>query len=50
MQDLTNDLNTDQGFPSGTRPFFYHEVIDRDDGVVTVNEYYGMGKIFIFNI
>lgn len=45
MEDLTIDLNTDQGFPAGTRPFFYHEVIDRDDGVVTVNEYYGMGEL-----
>lgn len=45
MEDLTNDLSTDHGFPAGTRPFFFHEVIDRDDGVVTVNQYYDMGNI-----
>ncbi|RXG54804.1 Alpha-amylase [Armadillidium vulgare] len=43
IQDLTNDLNVDQGFPAGTRPFFYHEVIDRNDGAVTVQQYYGLG-------
>ena len=48
MQDLTRDLNTDQGFPAGTRPFFAHEVIDRNDGAVIVNEYYGMGKLFLY--
>nr|AWU67110.1 putative alpha-amylase [Crangon crangon] len=48
MMDLTNDLNSDQGFPAGTRPFFYHEVIDRNDGAVTVQEYYGMGRITEF--
>ena len=46
MQDLTSDLNTEQGFPSGTRPFFYHEVIDRNDGAVLVSDYYGLGKTF----
>ena len=44
MEDLTSDLNTDQGFPAGTRPFFYHEVIDRNDGAVTVDQYYGAGE------
>lgn len=44
MMDLTHDLNTDQGFPANTRPFFMLEVIDRNDGAVTVQEYYGMGK------
>lgn len=43
MMTLTSDLNTDQGFPAGTRPFFYHEVIDRNDGAVTVQEYYALG-------
>ncbi|KAL7644676.1 UNVERIFIED_CONTAM: hypothetical protein RMT77_004217 [Armadillidium vulgare] len=48
IQDLTNDLNVDQGFPAGTRPFFYHEVIDRNDGAVTVQQYYGLGRITEF--
>ncbi|KAK8405762.1 hypothetical protein O3P69_001926 [Scylla paramamosain] len=48
MMSLTSDLNTDQGFPANTRPFFYHEVIDRNDGAVTVQEYYGMGRITEF--
>ncbi|KAK3852672.1 hypothetical protein Pcinc_040753 [Petrolisthes cinctipes] len=48
MMTLTPDLNTDQGFPANTRPFFFHEVIDRDDGAVTVQEYYGMGRVTEF--
>ncbi|KAA0192642.1 hypothetical protein HAZT_HAZT001198 [Hyalella azteca] len=48
MMDLTNNLNTDQGFPANTRPFFYHEVIDRNDGAVTVQQYYGLGRITEF--
>ncbi|XP_047486576.1 alpha-amylase-like [Penaeus chinensis] len=48
MMDLTNDLNTAQGFPPSTRPFFYLEVIDRNDGAVTVQEYYGMGRVTEF--
>merc|ERR1711962_966849 len=48
MMDLTSDLNVDQGFPAGTRPFFFHEVIDRNDGAVLVSEYYGMGRVTEF--
>lgn len=49
MMDRTSDLNVDQGFPAGTRPFFFHEVIDRNDGAVLVNEYYGMGRVTEFH-
>ncbi|KAK8732749.1 hypothetical protein OTU49_006906 [Cherax quadricarinatus] len=48
MMDMTHDLNTDQGFPSNTRPFFMLEVVDRNDGAVTVQEYYGMGRVTEF--
>ncbi|XP_064112997.1 alpha-amylase-like isoform X2 [Macrobrachium nipponense] len=48
MMDMTHDLNTEQGFPAGTRPFFAHEVIDRNDGAVTVQQYYGLGRITEF--
>ncbi|MCL4141012.1 UNVERIFIED_CONTAM: hypothetical protein GTU68_028959, partial [Idotea baltica] len=48
MLDLTNDLNVDQGFPAGTRPFFYYEVIDQSNGAVTVDQYYGLGRVTEF--
>ncbi|KAK7085956.1 hypothetical protein SK128_005871 [Halocaridina rubra] len=48
VQDLLHDLNVDQGFPAGTKPFFAHEVIDRNDGAVTVQEYYGLGRVTEF--
>ncbi|CAL4138325.1 unnamed protein product, partial [Meganyctiphanes norvegica] len=48
MMDGTSDLNVSQGFPAGTRPFFSHEVIDRNDGAVIVNDYYGMGRVTEF--
>jgi hypothetical protein len=36
-------------FPSdGGRPFFYHEVIDQNDGAVRVNEYYPNGRVTEF--
>ncbi|XP_064112999.1 alpha-amylase-like isoform X2 [Macrobrachium nipponense] len=46
--ELTHDLNTEQGFPAGTRPFFAHEVIDLGNGAVTPQEYYGLGRITEF--
>lgn len=34
--------------PEGGRPFFYHEVIDQNDGAVRVNEYYELGYVTEF--
>ncbi|XP_071515964.1 alpha-amylase-like isoform X2 [Panulirus ornatus] len=48
MMDLTSDLNISHGFPHNTRPFFFQEVVDRKDGAVTVQEYYGLGRITDF--
>ena len=42
IQDRVKDL------PEGGRPFFYHEVIDQNDGVVRVNEYYELGYVTEF--
>ncbi|XP_050739705.1 alpha-amylase-like [Eriocheir sinensis] len=44
IQGLTNDLNTNAGFPAGTRPFFFHEVIDQGGEPITVNEYFSVGR------
>lgn len=42
IQRLTKDLS------DGGRPFFYHEVIDQNDGAVRVNEYYPNGRVTEF--
>ncbi|XP_052722542.1 alpha-amylase-like [Crassostrea angulata] len=42
IQDRVKDL------PEGGRPFFYHEVIDQNDGAVRVNEYYELGYVTEF--
>ncbi len=36
------------GFKAGSRPFFYHEVIDRNDGAVLVSEYFDLGWVTEF--
>ncbi|CAG0880034.1 unnamed protein product [Cyprideis torosa] len=41
-------LNVDQGFPAGSQFFVYQEVIDRNDGAVTVNEYFDTGLVTEF--
>eukprot|EP00095_Tigriopus_kingsejongensis_P000508 maker-scaffold367_size194084-snap-gene-0.49 protein:Tk00508 transcript:maker-scaffold367_size194084-snap-gene-0.49-mRNA-1 annotation:"hypothetical protein DAPPUDRAFT_64687" len=48
IQALLNPLNTKHGFKQGSLPFFVHEVIDRDDGVVRVQEYYDLGLVTEF--
>ncbi|XP_037799098.1 alpha-amylase-like [Penaeus monodon] len=44
IQGLTKDLSTAAGFPSGRRPFFFHEVIDQGGEPITVQEYFGVGR------
>lgn len=39
-----NTLPTDHGFPANSKLFIYQEVIDQNDGVVTVDQYYNTGK------
>ena len=48
IQNRLNDLNTAQGFAPGSQPFFIHEVIDKSDGAVTVQEYIDMGWVTEF--
>eukprot|EP00094_Tigriopus_californicus_P008880 TCALIF_08561-PA protein Name:"Similar to Amy4N Alpha-amylase 4N (Drosophila ananassae)" AED:0.15 eAED:0.16 QI:12/0.75/0.55/1/1/0.88/9/0/728 len=48
IQALLKPLNVEQGFKAGSQPFFMHEVIDRDDGVVRVQEYYDLGIVTEF--
>ncbi|XP_069700676.1 alpha-amylase-like [Periplaneta americana] len=43
-----NDLRTDQGFASGTRPFFYQEVIDLGGEAIKGSEYTGFGRVTEF--
>ena len=48
IQDRLNSLPTKHGFKAGSKPFFYHEVIDRDDGAVIVDEYFDLGWVTEF--
>ncbi|XP_025086169.1 alpha-amylase-like isoform X1 [Pomacea canaliculata] len=32
----------------GGKPFYYHEVIDQNDGAIKVNEYYSLGRVTEF--
>ena len=48
IQSRLHNLNTAQGFPAGAVPFFAHEVIDRNDGAVTVWEYIDLGWVTEF--
>lgn len=45
-----NTLPTSQGFVDGSRLYVYQEVIDQNDGAVTVDQYYDTGenKRFLF--
>nr|ABC68516.1 alpha-amylase [Blattella germanica] len=43
-----NNLNTDHGFPSGARPFFYQEVIDLGGEAIHSTEYTGFGRVTEF--
>lgn len=45
MVSRVKDLPTSHGFPLNSKLFVYNEVIDRDDGAVRVDEYYGIGII-----
>ena len=48
IQERLQDLSAHHGFKAGSKAFFYHEVIDRDDGVVIVDEYYDLGWVTEF--
>ncbi|KAL7646603.1 UNVERIFIED_CONTAM: hypothetical protein RMT77_001854 [Armadillidium vulgare] len=48
IESYVNDLSTDAGFPSGSRPFFYHEVIDNGGEAISVDEYYDLGRVTEF--
>ena len=48
IQDRLNSLPTEHGFKAGSKPFFCHEVIDRDDGAVIVDEYFDLGWVTEF--
>ncbi|KAJ4434150.1 hypothetical protein ANN_16470 [Periplaneta americana] len=43
-----NDLSTDHGFASGTRPFIYQEVIDLGGEAIKSTEYTGFGRVTEF--
>ncbi|KAK9501822.1 hypothetical protein O3M35_012481 [Rhynocoris fuscipes] len=43
-----NDLNVEAGFPKGSRPFIYQEVIDYGGEGVKFSEYTGMGHVTEF--
>lgn len=50
IENLLDDLSTDAGFPAGTKPFFYHEVIDMGGEPITVDQYYQCGNIVLANV
>ena len=41
-------MPTKHGFSKDSKPFFYHEVIDRNDGAVLVSEYFHLGWVTEF--
>ena len=41
-------MPTKHGFTKDSKPFFYHEVIDRNDGAVLVSEYFHLGWVTEF--
>ncbi|CAG0891410.1 unnamed protein product [Darwinula stevensoni] len=43
-----SNLNTNHGFPSGTRPFIFQEVIDLGGEPITGSEYVGNGRVTEF--
>ncbi|XP_055893859.1 alpha-amylase-like [Biomphalaria glabrata] len=47
-KDLEGILAKTHDLPEGGRPFFYHEVIDRNDGAIKVNEYFHLGYVTEF--
>ena len=46
--DRLNNLPTEKGFPSGSRPFIYQEVIDLGGEPITSAEYVGFGRVTEF--
>ena len=48
IQERLDTLPTKHGFRAGSKPFFCHEVIDRDDGAVIVDEYFDLGWVTEF--
>ena len=48
VQARLNNLPTRHGFKEGSNAFFYHEVIDRNDGAVLVDEYFDLGWVTEF--
>jgi alpha-amylase len=46
--DQLNNLPTDQGFPAGSKPFVFQEVIDLGGEAITGDEYFGIGRITEF--
>ncbi|CAG7733781.1 unnamed protein product, partial [Allacma fusca] len=48
MFERLNTLPTDQGFPSGARPFIFQEVIDFGGESISAGEYIGHGRVCEF--
>lgn len=46
--DGLNNLPTEKGFPAGTRPFIYTEVIDLGGEPIKGSEYVGLGRVTEF--
>ncbi|KAE8610899.1 hypothetical protein XENTR_v10012273 [Xenopus tropicalis] len=47
ISERLNNLNT-KWFPAGARPFIFQEVIDLGGEAISVNEYYGIGRVTEF--
>jgi alpha-amylase len=48
IRNLLNDLPTAKGFPAGSKPFIYQEVIDQGGEPITASEYFGIGRVTEF--
>ncbi|KAK3600013.1 hypothetical protein CHS0354_012680 [Potamilus streckersoni] len=47
-KDITAIQNKVKDLPEGGRPFFYHEVIDQNDGAIKTTEYTALGYVTEF--
>ncbi|EFX81580.1 alpha amylase [Daphnia pulex] len=48
LSDRLDNLPTAKGFPAGSRPYIYMEVIDQGGEPITANEYFYIGRVTEF--
>jgi len=48
IADMLSDLPTSKGFPAGSRPLIYQEVIDQGGEPIKASEYFSVGRVTEF--